>query len=60
MPFEEIIRALNGMGYEGSLSVEWEDAGVDREFGAEEACAVVRGLDFPVSATTCDAAFSEE
>ena len=25
--FEEIIRALNDIGYEGPLSIEWEDMG---------------------------------
>ena len=33
--FEEIIRALNDIGYAGPLSVEWEDGGMDREFGAD-------------------------
>ena len=32
--FEEIIRALNQAKYEGPLSVEWEDIGMDREHGA--------------------------
>ena len=32
--FEEIIRALNQIKYAGPLSVEWEDAGMDREAGA--------------------------
>ena len=31
--FESIIRALNAIGYEGPLSVEWEDAMMDREYG---------------------------
>ncbi len=57
--FEEIIRALNRAGYEGPLSVEWEDAGMDREHGAEEACGFVRKLAFPPSTTDFDAAFSE-
>ena len=57
--FEEIIRALNRAGYEGPLSVEWEDAGMDREHGAEEACSFVRRLAFPPSDTAFDAAFSE-
>ena len=29
--FEEIIRALNVVGYAGPLSVEWEDSGIDRK-----------------------------
>lgn len=44
--FEEIIRALNDMGYTGPLSVEWEDNKMDREYGAREACQYVRALDF--------------
>jgi sugar phosphate isomerase/epimerase len=59
VPFEEVIRALNRVGYGGPLSVEWEDAGMDREHGAAEACAFVRELDFPSSDTEFDAAFSE-
>src|SRR5438067_1879905 len=35
--FEEIARALNHIGYDGPLSVEWEDSGMDREYGAAEA-----------------------
>ena len=58
VPFEEVLRALNDVGYEGPLSVEWEDAGMDREHGAAEACEFVRELDFPPSSTAFDAAFS--
>jgi sugar phosphate isomerase/epimerase len=57
--FEEIIRALNQIGYAGPLSVEWEDAGMDREHGAREACEFVRKLDFEPSGVAFDAAFSE-
>ncbi len=57
--FESVIRALNAIGYEGPLSVEWEDSGMDREHGAEEACAFVRSLDFPPSGRAFDAAFEE-
>ena len=45
--FEEIIVALNDTGYEGPLSVEWEDARMDRFHGATESCEYTRGLDFP-------------
>ena len=41
--FEEIIRALNDIGYQGPLSVEWEDSGMDREFGAREAAGAHPG-----------------
>ena len=58
--FEEIIRALNRIGYNGPLSVEWEDSGMDREFGAKEACEFVRQIDFPPSGLAFDAAFSKE
>jgi len=57
--FEEIIRALNDIGYSGPLSVEWEDSGMDREHGAAEAADFVRKLDFAPSAIAFDAAFEE-
>jgi len=57
--FEEIIRALNRAGYDGPLSVEWEDIGMDREHGAEEACEFVRSVDFRPSNVAFDAAFSD-
>jgi len=58
--FEEIIRALNDVGYQGPLSVEWEDGKMDREHGAAEACAFVRRLDFTPSAVAFDAAFQSK
>jgi len=58
--FEEVIRALNRVGYEGPLSVEWEDAGMEREFGAREACRRIKALDFAVSDVAFDAAFARE
>ena len=57
--FEEIIRALNQIKYDGPLSVEWEDVGMDREAGAKEACDFVQNLDFTPSNVAFDAAFSE-
>ena len=57
--FEEIVRALNDVGYQGPLSVEWEDARMDREHGALEACEFVRRLDFTPANVAFDAAFSE-
>jgi len=58
--FEEIIRALNHAGYQGPLSVEWEDSGMDREHGAKEACEFVRKLDFEPSQVAFDAAFDKD
>ena len=55
--FTAIIRALNRIGYEGPLSVEWEDSSMDREHGAEEACAFVQASDYPSSGRAFDSAF---
>ncbi len=57
--FEEIIRALNDIGYEGPLSIEWEDSGMDREFGAKEACEFTRRMNFSQSGRAFDSAFDE-
>jgi sugar phosphate isomerase/epimerase len=57
--FEEIIRALNDIGYAGPLSIEWEDSGMERTFGAREACAFTKRLDFSPSNRAFDAAFDD-
>ena len=57
--FEEIIRALNRIKYQGPLSVEWEDSGMDREHGATEAAAFVKEVDFAPSDIAFDAAFED-
>jgi len=57
VPFERVFRALNDIGYEGPLSVEWEDNGMNREQGAPEALAMVRRLDLTPSDVAFDAAF---
>ncbi len=46
LDWEAIIRALNHAGYDGALSVEWNDPGMDRFFGAEEACQFVQRFNF--------------
>ena len=58
--FEEVIRALNRIGYDGPLSIEWEDGGMDREHGAAEACTFVKRIDFAPSAAAFDAAFAKD
>ncbi|MFN3190178.1 MAG: sugar phosphate isomerase/epimerase family protein [Aureliella sp.] len=57
--FEEIIRALNVIDYQGPLSIEWEDSGMEREFGATEACAFTKRMDFSPSNRAFDSAFDE-
>lgn len=57
--FEEIIRALNEINYKGPLSVEWEDARMDREHGARESVSFVKDLDFAPSNVKFDSAFDK-
>ncbi len=54
--FEAFFRALNAIGYTGPLSIEWEDSGMDREWGAQDALAFVRRTDFAPSAVVFDKA----
>ena len=58
--FEEIIRALNEIQYDGPLSVEWEDAAMNREAGAKEAAEFVKEIDFAPSGRLFDEAFSTD
>ncbi len=58
--WDPIIRELNRVGYQGPLSIEWEDSGMNREFGAQEALAIVRKNDFAASDVAFDAAFAKE
>ena len=53
-------RALNDINYQGPLSVEWEDIGMDREHGATEAAAFVKKVDFAPSKVAFDAAFDKK
>ena len=57
--FEEIIVALNDIGYKGPLSIEWEDSRMDREHGAQEACEFIKATDFKPSQVAFDAAFDK-
>jgi len=58
--FEEFFRALNRIGYAGPLSIEWEDSGMDRAYGARDALAFVRRTDFPASELAFDAAMQRD
>jgi sugar phosphate isomerase/epimerase len=57
--FEEVIVALNDVGYGGPLSIEWEDSRMDRVHGATESAAFVKSLDFAPSDIAFDEAFEE-
>ena len=59
VPWEESFRALTAIGYSGPISVEWEDAGMDRLRGAPEALAFVKSFDFEPPTSSFDAAFSQ-
>ncbi|GAA4603493.1 sugar phosphate isomerase/epimerase [Actinoallomurus liliacearum] len=59
VPWEACFRMLNSIGYDGPISVEWEDAGMDRLVGAADALAYVRALTaIEPPAASFDAAFS--
>ena len=58
--FEDIIVALNDIGYQGPLSIEWEDSRMDREHGAAESCAFIKRSDFKSSQVAFDAAFDKD
>lgn len=58
--WDEIVRALNRVQYDGPLSIEWEDTVMDREFGAPEALAYIRSKDFAASDVIFDAAFASD
>jgi sugar phosphate isomerase/epimerase len=60
VPWEKVFRALNGAGYAGPLSVEWEDNGMNREQGAPEALAMIRRLELTPSNVAFDAAFASK
>jgi sugar phosphate isomerase/epimerase len=60
VPWEACFRMLNSIGYQGPISVEWEDAGMDRLVGAPGALAYVRELTrIEPPAASFDAAFSQ-
>lgn len=58
--FDGIIRELNQMGYHGPLSVEWEDSGMERTFGAAEAFEFTKQINFEPSDIAFDAALKTE
>lgn len=60
VPWEDAFRALDATGYTGPISIEWEDAGMDRLHGAAEAIGFVRSLLWKAPAAAFDAAFTNQ
>ncbi len=60
VPWESCFRMLNHIGYTGPISVEWEDAGMDRLRGAPEALGFVRSKLWEPPAAAFDAAFANK
>lgn len=60
VPWEACFRMLNAIKYEGPISVEWEDAGMDRLIGGPEALEFIRKLNFTPPSAAFDAAFSSK
>jgi sugar phosphate isomerase/epimerase len=56
--WEASFRALNSIGYSGPISIEWEDAGMDRLHGAPEALTFIRGLMWDPPTASFDSAFA--
>lgn len=57
--WEQVVRTLNRIGYRGPLTIEWEDNGMEREWGARDALAMIARYNFSPSETAFDAAFSK-
>ena len=58
--FDNIIRALNQIGYDGPLSGEWEDSGMERVFGGTEACEFTKQINFSPSDVAFDDAIKNK
>lgn len=58
--WEDAFRALRHIGYRGPISIEWEDAGMDRLQGAAEAIERIRPLLFSGPDISFDAAFANQ
>lgn len=58
VPWEDSFRALRTIGYAGPISIEWEDAGMDRLVGAAESLRFVRSLLWDLPQARFDAAFT--
>ena len=53
--FDDIIRQINTMDYRGPLSIEWEDNGMEKHYGAREAFEYISKLNYAPSSIAFDA-----
>jgi len=60
VPFEAIVRSLHEIRYDGDLSVEWEDSGMARDRGAEEAYEFLERLNFEPSDVSWEASLTQD
>ena len=60
VPFEDAFRALDSIGYQGPISIEWEDSGMSRLEGAPRALAHVRSLLWEPAAAAFDSVFTQQ
>ena len=61
VPWEACIRVLNSIGYDGPISIEWEDAGMDRLIGGPDALEFIRNVTkIKPSEQSFDAAFAQK
>lgn len=58
LPWGRIFRVLNEIGYRGPVSIEWEDAGMDRTVGAPQALEFLRSKIFEPPSNRFDTAFA--
>jgi len=58
--FDRINRILNYYGYEGPISVEWEDSGMEGEYGATEAFEFIKRNNFDPSSVAFDDALKND
>ena len=59
VPWDKFVRALNHVGYQGPLSIEWEDSGMDRIKGVKDAIETVRRFNFAPASAAFDSAFQK-
>ncbi len=52
--FENIIRELNDIKYNGPLSIEWEDNGMDRDYGLKQSYDFAKKINFNPSTVAFD------